>query len=107
MAVAACFGSPLLMNIMGIGVSLTLYTALNGHSIASPVSKQCRVAYLFLAIALVSQCIAFPMGGYRVSRAFALYLICIYPVFLTVSCLVATGVIPESALCWSWGPPCS
>jgi hypothetical protein len=29
MAVAACFGSPLLMNILGVGISLTLYTSLN------------------------------------------------------------------------------
>ena len=68
MAVGATFGSPLLMNILGVGISTTLYTAINRQSIASPISKQCRVAYLFLFVALASSALAFPLGGYSLPR---------------------------------------
>ena len=61
MAVAACFGSPLLMNVLGIGVSLTIYTAVNGHAIVSPIPAQCRVGYFFLFLALLSSVVAFPL----------------------------------------------
>jgi len=103
MAVAACFGSPLLMNILGAGVSLTLNTAINGKPIDSPISKQCRVAYFFLFTALISSAIAFPLSNYSLPRAYAFYLIALYVLFLLVSCLVETKAIPESALC-SWLP---
>ena len=99
MAVASCFGSPLLNDIIGLGVALTTHISIYGP-IQSPISKQCRVAYLFLYPALASSLVAFPCNGYHVSRRFGAYLIMLYAAFMLVSVLVEVSIIPSQALCW-------
>ena len=105
MAVAACFGSPLLMNVLGIGVSLTIYTAVNGHAIVSPIPAQCRVGYFFLFLALLSSVVAFPLHDYCLPRWYAYYLFTLYFAFIVISCLVEAFPSWQSALC-SFGGPC-
>ena len=105
MAMAACFGSPLLMNVLGIGVSLTIYTAVNGHAIVSPIPAQCRVGYFFLFLALLSSVVAFPLHDYCLPRWYAYYLFTLYFAFIVVSCLVEAFPEWQSALC-SFGGPC-
>ena len=98
-AVASCFGSPLLNDIIGLGVSLSIHTSLYG-AIPSPISKQCRVAYLFLYPALLSSLISFPLNGYSVGPRFAVGLVGLYAVFMLTSVLVEVGVIHDSVICW-------
>ena len=43
MGVASCFGSPLLNDIVGIGVATTIYTSTNGGDVESPLNAQVSV----------------------------------------------------------------
>jgi Ca2+/Na+ antiporter len=105
MAVAACFGSPLLMNIIGAGASLTVRAiSTGGATTASSVSQICRIAYLFLYAALFSHVIVFPTGGYTATRRYAIYLFCLYGVFMMLALLAEGGLLgnfmcPSSAPC--------
>ncbi|EOD38239.1 Cation/Ca2+ exchanger [Emiliania huxleyi CCMP1516] len=88
MAVAACFGSPLLMNIIGAGASLTVRAIMTGGAdTESSVSQVCRIAYLFLYTALFSHMVVFPLGGYSASRGYAVYLFALYAVFMLLALL--------------------
>ena len=106
MAMAACFGSPLLMNILGVGSSLSLKLLLtHGAPVASAVSAQCRLAYGFLYLSLLSHLVVFPRGGFSARRPYALYLWALYALFLLLSCLAETGHVDLRFLCPS-GLPC-
>jgi sodium/potassium/calcium exchanger 6 len=84
MALAACFGSPMLMNLVGTGGALVLHILVSsgGGPVVSFVSQTCRVAFLFMAIALASHLAVFPSTGYAPSRKYAYYLWTLYAVFL-------------------------
>mmetsp|Transcript_7919 Transcript_7919/g.25999 ORF Transcript_7919/g.25999 Transcript_7919/m.25999 type:complete len:741 (-) Transcript_7919:227-2449(-) len=105
MAVAACFGSPLLMNIIGAGASLTMRAiSTGGADTESSVSQVCRIAYLFLYAALLSHMLVFPAGGYTATRRYAVYLFCLYGVFMLLALLAEGGLLgdfmcPRSAPC--------
>jgi sodium/potassium/calcium exchanger 6 len=105
MAVAACFGSPLLMNIIGAGASLTMRAiSTGGANTESSVSQVCRIAYLFLYAALFSHMLVFPANGYTATRRYAVYLFCLYGVFMLLALLAEGGLLgdfmcPQSAPC--------
>jgi sodium/potassium/calcium exchanger 6 len=40
MGVASCFGSPLLNDIVGIGVATTIFTRVNNKPVVSPLNAQ-------------------------------------------------------------------
>jgi sodium/potassium/calcium exchanger 6 len=84
MALAACFGSPMLMNLVGTGGALVLHILVSsgGGPVVSVVSQTCRVAFLFMAIALASHLVVFPSTGYAPPRKYAYYLWTLYAVFL-------------------------
>lgn len=71
---------------------------MNGVPIQTPITAQCRVAYGFLALALGSHAVAFPLrrfgGAYTVPRSYSIYLFFLYALFLLVSVLVEVGVLP-------------
>lgn len=100
MAVASCFGSPLLNDIIGLGLSLTVH-ALRYGPMASPLSKQCRLAYCFLYPALLASLIAFPANGFTIGPRVAAALLALYLLFMSASVLVETGTIPAALLCWA------
>jgi len=100
MAMAACFGSPLLMNMLGVGVSLSLRMLVTrGTPVAGVVSQQCRLAYCFLYLALLSHVAAFPCGGFRAPSAYAAYLFALYAVFMLLACLTESGALDLHFLC--------
>ena len=100
MAMAACFGSPLLMNILGVGVSLSLRMLVTGGKpVAGVVSQQCRLAYCFLYLALFSHVVTFPCGGFRAPRSYAVYLFALYGLFMLLACLTETGALDLDFLC--------
>jgi sodium/potassium/calcium exchanger 6 len=92
MALAACFGSPMLMNLVGTGGALVLHILVSGpwsktnphppEPVESVVSQTCRVAFLFMALALASHLVVFPSTGYAPPRMYAYYLWTLYAVFL-------------------------
>jgi len=99
MAVAACFGSPLLMNIIGAGAALTVRAITTGGSVTgSSVSQVCRIAYLFLYTALFSHMLVFPACGYTATRRYAVYLFSLYGVFMLLA-LLAEARLLDSFLC--------
>lgn len=59
MAIAGCFGSPISMNLVGLGASLAL-RATRAGPVSFSISPQCAVAYAFLTVALLSHALAFP-----------------------------------------------
>ena len=99
MALASCFGSPILMTFIGAGGPLTIRMAKTGAApiVASPgkplISQNCRIAYLFLYIAIGSHLIAFPLNGYTASRRYAIFLFALYAVFLFFALLAEGGML--------------
>lgn len=105
MAIAACFGSPVIMNIVSLGLSFGLRLLLtNGHPIHyEALSRLARLGYMLLYLTLFSHLIVFPMCGYRAPRVYAIYLYTIYATLLVVSCLIEVsgpdGSFPGEWLC--------
>lgn len=106
MAVASCFGSPLLNDVLGVGVACTVYCAKHG-ALKSPLNAQDRVAYVFLLTSLLSSAAAFPALGFfdpaktnaRLRKLYPTYLFALYALFALVSCLVEANVIPQARIC--------
>ena len=96
MALAACFGSPLLMNLIGTGGALTARMAVTGgRPVASSISQNCRLAYLFLLLAVSSHMLVFPMSGYAPPKRYAFYLFGIYAVFFVCLILAEAGALGD------------
>ena len=104
MAVASCFGSPLLNDILGVGIACTVYCAKHG-ALKSPLNAQDRVAYIFLVTSLLSSAACFPSFGFfrhtktKYRELYPYYLFALYALFALVSCLVEADVIPQSQIC--------
>jgi sodium/potassium/calcium exchanger 6 len=93
MGIASCFGSPLLNDVVGLGVSLTVVTASDG-TLTAKLDPQCRLAYVFLWISLCSSLAAFTATGFKTPpKAYAIYLFVLYAVFMSLSCLIEADVI--------------
>jgi len=82
MALAACFGSPLLMNLIGTGGALAAHMAVSGGKpVEASITQNCRIAYLFLWIAVLSHMVVFPLSGYAPPKRYAFYLFTLYALF--------------------------
>ena len=94
MALAACFGSPLLMNLIGAGASLLAHMAItSGNPVQASISQNCRLAYLFLFVALASHLVGFPLSNYSPSRRYAIYLFCLYGLFVLLAIMAEAGLL--------------
>jgi len=104
MALASCFGSPLLMNLIGPGTALTLRVATTGGApIPSSISQICRIAYLFLFIAILCHIVFFPLNGYSASRRYAVFLFSLYAFFILLV-LLAEGGLLRGFMCPDYSP---
>ena len=100
MAMAACFGSPLVMNVLGVGVALSLrMLTTNGAPVHAVVSAQCRLAYVVLYGSLLAHLLTFPLTGYRAPRTYAACLFALYAGFLLLGCLAEAGTVRLDFLC--------
>ena len=90
MAIAACFGSPVIMNIVSIGLSfsLRLLTTDFVPITYEPISRLARLGFVLFYTTVCSHLLVFPMCGYRAPTAYALYLFAIYACLLTFSCVI-------------------
>jgi sodium/potassium/calcium exchanger 6 len=105
MAMAACFGSPLVMNVLGVGIALSLrMLTTNGAPVHAAVSPQCRLAYVVLYGSLLAHLVTFPLAGYRAPRFYAACLFALYAAFLLLSCLAEAGVVKLDFLCGAAWP---
>eukprot|EP00466_Bigelowiella_natans_P016349 jgi/Bigna1/146521/aug1.116_g21229 len=83
MAVASCFGSPMLNDLIGLGLSLTV-TTVNRENFEMEVSLgiELYVAWGFLLTALFSSLGVFYLCGRRLPRIYAYFLFALYAAFL-------------------------
>jgi sodium/potassium/calcium exchanger 6 len=106
MGVAACFGSPMIMNILGTGFATLWYLGSNptATEVMTPLNAQARIAYIFLFLSLGSSAIIFPLLEYRSDsrNIYSYFLFSLYGLFLLFSCLVEANVISKDSVC-EWG----
>jgi sodium/potassium/calcium exchanger 6 len=73
-SIAACFGSPLLNDMGGLGISLTITTAkMYPKLFEFGLTKQLYVGWSFLCTALLASAIMFPLSRYKPPKSFAWY----------------------------------
>jgi Ca2+/Na+ antiporter len=86
MAIGVCFGAPLLTDLIGLGLSITVATA---DQYPAPLAFQWQnqnvVSWGFLFLSLGSSLVAFPYCNYLPGVNYGIYLICLYAVFLLTS----------------------
>ncbi len=83
MAVATCFGSPMLNDLIGLGLSLTVTTAGKSDlSIDVSLSTELYVAWGFLYLALFCSLSVYYLYGGKLPRRYAYVLFAIYGAFL-------------------------
>ena len=101
MAMAACFGSPVIMNIVTVGLSFTIRLVITGGQpiCFSPIDTLARLGYLLFYLTIASHLLVFPLCGYRAPRIYALYLFCIYGTLLAGSVLLEAKVVDDGWLC--------
>merc|ERR1719461_1988874 len=63
-AVAACFGAPLLTNVLGLGLSLGVYTVKSGD-LKVKVKSLIYLSWMFLGFTMIISMIAFSKNGFR------------------------------------------
>jgi len=83
-AIAGVFASPLLSDVLGLGVSLTSYAASKG-SLHAVLSVQNKLAAAFLTLSLVSSMIVFSLYKFSCPRRFAYVLLAQYGLLVLVS----------------------
>lgn len=92
--VASCFGSPLLNDVVGLGITLTVTTvAIFPESFHFQVERQTLVAYGFLGVSLVSNLLVFSYFNYRPPKIHGVYLIVLYLAFIVVTVLMEGGFL--------------
>ncbi len=112
MAIAACFGSPVIMNIVSYGLSFTLRLAMtDGQPICfASIELIPRLGYLLFYLTIGSHMLVFPLCGYSAPRVYGVYLLVLYTVFVVFSLLIEAGAVDnsdQSGLCthfeWLFG----
>lgn len=83
-AVAGCFGSPLLSDLLGLGISLSSYTLSKG-ALHTEMTPQTRVAAGFALLSVLTTVTGYTVHGYRFPKYFAIVLFCQYTAFLIAS----------------------
>ena len=103
MAIAACFGSPVIMNIVSVGLSFSLRLLLtHGQPIYyEELSRLARLGYMLFYLTLLSHLLVFPLCGYRAPRIYALYLYAIYLSLISLSCIMEVSG-PEGTFGGAW-----
>eukprot|EP00750_Incisomonas_marina_P010418 INCI16271.16.p1 GENE.INCI16271.16~~INCI16271.16.p1 ORF type:complete len:695 (-),score=96.08 INCI16271.16:1407-3491(-) len=94
MAIASCFGAPLLSSTIGFGVALSVATSRSTDFVVFvEVHDQVKLAWVFLALALVSSLIGFPIMKMTPTPTFGVFLVLTYLVYLSLAILVECGIV--------------
>lgn len=92
MAIAGIWGSPLLSDLLGLGVSFTSYNLEKGPLHAT-LSIQNKVAAVFLLTSMVMSMITFARYNFSCPRCYGFVLLAHYGLFMVVSVLGETGLL--------------
>jgi sodium/potassium/calcium exchanger 6 len=95
MAMSSCFGSPLLNDILGLGISLLVATSSTyPNDFHGTISSSLYVAWGFLFASLLTTAAVFHAYAYAPPRTYAYTLFAIYLTFALISILGAAGLSP-------------
>ena len=89
MAVGACYGSPLLNILIGIGISCSVACITKANPFPIQFEKSLAVSSTFLLIALVSSAAFVPLNKFQSHRRYGFYLVGLY-VACTATSLAVT-----------------
>jgi len=92
MAVSGCFGSPLLSDLLGLGVALTSYTLTEGPLYAS-LSRKNKIAAAFTAFAILTSMVGFALNKFSAPRWLGWVLLAEYGALMAVSVLAESGAL--------------
>ncbi|XP_046840637.1 mitochondrial sodium/calcium exchanger protein-like isoform X2 [Xenia sp. Carnegie-2017] len=87
MAIAACFGGPLLNLLLGLGLSSIIFTLKNNAALVINTTTKDLILCAFLATSLASSAVIVPLMGFRIPRLYGAYLILLYISFMIVAIL--------------------
>ncbi|CAE7938386.1 Slc8b1 [Symbiodinium sp. KB8] len=94
MAIAGVYGSPILSDLLGLGVALTSHVSQHG-ALESQLSKQNRIAAGSLVLGLLLSIAVFTLFRFRCPRGFAWVLLGHYTIFMALSIACELGYVPD------------
>eukprot|EP00117_Sycon_ciliatum_P043328 scpid43819/ scgid31388/ Sodium/potassium/calcium exchanger 6; Na(+)/K(+)/Ca(2+)-exchange protein 6; Solute carrier family 24 member 6 len=94
MAIAACFGGPLLNVLLGIGLASLVKSIKNGGKFCLHFRPLQVICASFLMASLSMSLVSMFLLRFNTSKRYGIALICFYCVFLTIAILEEAGVIP-------------
>lgn len=96
MAIAGTYAGPMFNLMIGLGLSLVLYTWKYDESVIFANNTTLPVLmFATLLISLLMSAIAIPVCGFKLRRELGYALIALYFVFLLLAMLIEFGVIPK------------
>eukprot|EP00118_Oscarella_pearsei_P009034 m.49534 g.49534 ORF g.49534 m.49534 type:complete len:570 (+) comp34008_c0_seq1:16-1725(+) len=98
MGVSSCFGSPLLNDVLGLGISLTANTAKNyprpyAFEKSSDSFQTVVFCWIVLGFVLLASLIVFPLFKFTPPKIFSLTLFVIYILFMVLNVLDVTKLV--------------
>lgn len=93
MAISACFGTPCLTLLLGVGIPSLIALAGTNNVLVLTYSKLITVLFSGLASSLVSSLVTMAALRCNAKRLYGAYLLGLYFVFLVVAVLVESGYL--------------
>jgi sodium/potassium/calcium exchanger 6 len=107
MAVGACYGSPLLNLLIGIGVAFTFNpTQLTQFCVVVEPDAVVTISFLCLIAVLIVTTIVIPICRFKSMKWFGVILVLFYFVYLTLAMLAAFYEPVRTGLTWNVGRAC-
>ncbi|XP_064462586.1 mitochondrial sodium/calcium exchanger protein-like isoform X2 [Ornithodoros turicata] len=93
MGIAACFGTPCLTLLLGVGIPTLIQLAGTGNVLVLHYSKIITVLFSSLAVSLLSSAITNVVLRFNTKRFYGVYLLALYFTFLVVAVLVESDFL--------------
>lgn len=93
MSISACFGTPCLTLLLGVGIPSLVQLAGTGNVLVLQYSKLITVLFSGLAASLVSSLVTMTALKFNSRRVYGGYLLALYSTFLVIAVLVESGFI--------------
>ena len=88
MAIAACFGGPMLNILLGVGVSSLYYNVMNPESYKLKFTRTLFMSSIGLMVALVASLIYVPMNNWKGSKTYGVGLIAVYGIIMITNLIM-------------------
>jgi sodium/potassium/calcium exchanger 6 len=107
MGVGACYGGPLLNQLVGLGIAFT-FNPTQLQSFCYPISSDPVIAFsfIFLIMTLLLSAVIIPACGFKLKKAFGVILIFLYITFIIFAILASVVVPIKNAFTWNIGRGC-